>query len=68
MIESDRLWNELNSQTTPFDFTVIPAVTNETQTTLEVLDNVRYATVNQVETHQIYARDVYGNAKQDKLD
>jgi hypothetical protein len=65
IVPSERLYNLLNSETTPFEFTVIPAMTNQTTSTLTVLDNVAYAIVNVEEVHTIYARDVFGNAQDD---
>jgi hypothetical protein len=68
VIRADRFYNVLHSQTTPFDFHVKPASTNQTTSTLVELANVAFATVNVEETHTIYARDVFGNAQDDHND
>ena len=61
IISSDQLYNLLNSQYTPYLFTVIPAVTNETKSFLGDLQDASFATVNVEETNLIYARDKFGN-------
>lgn len=68
MINSENLYNRLNSSLTPFVFTVHPATTAGATTTFTDFSAVQTATVNVQETHEIRARDAQGNLKQDQLD
>jgi len=52
---------ELNSKHTPHSFTVDPATSNETTTTLVALAEIAAATVDVEEVHYLWARDKFGN-------
>lgn len=60
-VPSSALYNTLNSENTPYQFTVIPAATNETQCHLYDPVHTAHAIVNVEEVHTVFARDVYGN-------
>ena len=68
LIDSKYLFNTLNSQTTPYSFTVTPASSNQTLSFLANIENMYVAVVNIPEVHQIYSRDMYGNPKIDQSD
>ena len=60
-VPSIALYHTLNSEETPYTFTVIPAATNETQCHLYDTVHTAHAIVNVEEVHTVYARDVHGN-------
>ena len=60
VINSTYLYNRLNSQTTPFLFTVNPDITNSTMSTL-INNDYQIAQVNIQEVQTLYARDKFGN-------
>ena len=60
-VSSDALYHTLNSEMTPYTFTVIPAVTNSTACHLYDPVHTANAIVNIEEVHTVYARDVYNN-------
>ena len=65
---SDVLYHTLNSEKTPYQFTVIPASTNETTCHLYDPVHTQHAIVNVEEVHTVYARDLYGNLQDDQND
>jgi len=68
VISEDNYFNELNVAATPYLFSVVPAATNATESQIVDLAAVKSATVDVLETHQIVARDIHRNLKQDQLD
>lgn len=64
-VPSDVLYHTLNSEYTPYTFTVIPAATNETACHLYDPTHTAHAIVNVEEVHVVYARDIFDNLKQD---
>jgi hypothetical protein len=60
IISDEYLFNELYSSYTPFIFTTIPDISNQTKSTL-VNDDYKIALVGIQETLTIYARDKFGN-------
>ena len=60
-VPSDMLYHTLNSEYTPYTFTVLPTSTNETACHLYDARHTANAIVNVEEVHNVYARDIFGN-------
>ncbi len=61
VIAKEHLYQSLGSQTTPFNFQVVPAAANATSSHLANDFDYRYAVVNVPEVLTLYARDEFQN-------
>ena len=67
-VDSEYLFNTLNSEETPYTFSVLPASTNETACHLYDATHTANAIVNVLEVHNVFARDIFGNLQDDMSD